>query len=37
VAVDRMMQAGPTDVAPSVPYIAYRSRMLGANVRWEPR
>jgi hypothetical protein len=29
VAVDRMMQAGPTDVAPLVPYIAYRSRMLG--------
>jgi hypothetical protein len=29
VAVDRMMQAEPTDVAPLVPCIAYRSRMLG--------
>ena len=29
VAVDRMMQAEPTDVAPLVPYTAYRSRMLG--------
>jgi hypothetical protein len=29
VAVDRMMQAEPTDVAPLVPYIAYRSRKLG--------